>query len=451
MPRYEFKEGSSNKFWEITLSGNSFTTRWGRIGTDGQEKTQTFGSPAEAQKEYDKLVREKEKKGYVIEGKGEDDEGGGDEGAEAASNPELEAAILADPDNVDAYLVYGDWLQSQGDPRGELIALQHAASQASGTEASDLKRKATALIKKHQSLLLGELADAVKTEDLSVQWHLGFIRSARLAQKDYDSGRDIAEAARQLLALPSARFLRSLTIGMVNYDGENEYGELVSALTESGGSKTLQNLFIGDFEYPDETEISWTHLSDISGLLKVLPNLRTLRLRGASLELGDIDLPELREFTVETGGLPLSAVKSIANAKWPKLERLEIWFGSENYGAEGGVEDIQPILDGKGLPNLKQLGLRNAEFVDALCKVLPSAKVLPQLEKLDLSMGTMSDEGAQVLIDHAAAFAHLKQLDVTENTLTDEGQALLPKAIPHANVGNQREYEEDYRYAAVGE
>ncbi|MBA3538368.1 MAG: TIGR02996 domain-containing protein, partial [Deltaproteobacteria bacterium] len=40
-------------------------------------------------------------------------------------NPKLEAAILADPDDTAAYLVYADWLQSRGDPRGELIVLQH--------------------------------------------------------------------------------------------------------------------------------------------------------------------------------------------------------------------------------------------------------------------------------------------------------------------------------------
>ncbi|QQR47138.1 WGR domain-containing protein [Myxococcus xanthus] len=451
MPRYEFKEGSSSKFWEINLSGSSFTARWGRIGTDGQEKTQTFGSPAEAQKEHDKLVREKEKKGYVLADKSDDDDSEGGGGEEPASNPELEAAILKDPDNVDAYLVYSDWLQGQGDPRGELIAIQHAASQASGTEASDLKRKATAHIKKYQTLLLGELAAGVKSEELSLEWHLGFIRSARVGQKEYDSDFNVPETAGALLKHPSARFIRGLTIGMASFDGENEYGETIQALVEAGGSKTIQELFIGDFEYPDDTEISWTHLTDISALLKVLPDLRKLRLRGGELELGAIDLPELREFTVETGGLPLAAVKSIANAKWPKLERLEVWFGSDNYGAEGGVEDIQPILDGKGLPNLKQLGLRNSEFTDALAQALPTAKVLPQLETLDISMGTLSDEGARALADKAAAFAHLKQLDVTENTLTDEGQALLPKAIPHANVGNQRDYEEEYRYSAVGE
>ena len=39
MPRYEFSDGKSNKFWQIELSGNSFTTTYGRIGTDGQSTT----------------------------------------------------------------------------------------------------------------------------------------------------------------------------------------------------------------------------------------------------------------------------------------------------------------------------------------------------------------------------------------------------------------------------
>ena len=65
MPRYELSEVTSNKFWEIELSGTSFTTRYGRIGTDGQETTKSFATAAEAKKAYDKLVAEKTKKGYV--------------------------------------------------------------------------------------------------------------------------------------------------------------------------------------------------------------------------------------------------------------------------------------------------------------------------------------------------------------------------------------------------
>jgi len=74
MPRYEFSEGSSNKFWEIALSGKSFTTTYGKIGTSGQTTVKSFGSDADAKKEYDKLVAEKTKKGYSLAGGGDDDD-----------------------------------------------------------------------------------------------------------------------------------------------------------------------------------------------------------------------------------------------------------------------------------------------------------------------------------------------------------------------------------------
>jgi predicted DNA-binding WGR domain protein len=71
MPRYEFSEGSANKFWEINLSGKSFTTTYGKIGTDGQTTIKSWKDSAEAKKEFDKLVAEKTKKGYALVGGGD--------------------------------------------------------------------------------------------------------------------------------------------------------------------------------------------------------------------------------------------------------------------------------------------------------------------------------------------------------------------------------------------
>jgi DNA ligase-1 len=62
---FEFVDGTSSKFWEIAVSGSDVTTRWGKIGTDGQSKTKTFADPARAQAEADKLIEEKTGKGYV--------------------------------------------------------------------------------------------------------------------------------------------------------------------------------------------------------------------------------------------------------------------------------------------------------------------------------------------------------------------------------------------------
>ena len=61
---FEFQEGSSQKFWEVEISGNSVTTTWGRIGTGGQSKTKDFADAAQAKADYDKLIKEKTVKGY---------------------------------------------------------------------------------------------------------------------------------------------------------------------------------------------------------------------------------------------------------------------------------------------------------------------------------------------------------------------------------------------------
>jgi uncharacterized protein (TIGR02996 family) len=39
----------------------------------------------------------------------------------STSNPDLEAAIAANPEDLEAYRVYADWLTAQGDVRGELV------------------------------------------------------------------------------------------------------------------------------------------------------------------------------------------------------------------------------------------------------------------------------------------------------------------------------------------
>jgi predicted DNA-binding WGR domain protein/cell wall assembly regulator SMI1 len=64
MRRFELIDGSSRKFWEVTLDNNTLTVRFGRIGTDGQTKGNVLASPAAARAEHGKLVAEKTKKGY---------------------------------------------------------------------------------------------------------------------------------------------------------------------------------------------------------------------------------------------------------------------------------------------------------------------------------------------------------------------------------------------------
>lgn len=181
-----------------------------------------------------------------------------------------------------------------------------------------------------------------------------------------------------------------------------------------------------------------------------LPRLRRLYLRAGSMGLTAIHLPELRELETVTGGLSSKALAAIANADWPRLERLHLQIGLASEEATDDVELIEPILAGTKLPALTHLGLCNCEFTDALCDRLPRAPILPRLHTLDLSMGTMSMAGVQALLRTSRAFAHLERINVDDNYLPDQARELLESLGPEIMFGEQRE-DRGERYASAYE
>jgi DNA ligase-1 len=60
----ECRQDGASKFWEVQVLGAELTVRWGKIGTAGQRKTKTFGSPDAAIREAEGLLAEKLSKGY---------------------------------------------------------------------------------------------------------------------------------------------------------------------------------------------------------------------------------------------------------------------------------------------------------------------------------------------------------------------------------------------------
>jgi DNA ligase-1 len=62
--RFEFTEGTSDKFWEISISGSQVTVCFGRKGTAGQRETKTLATADAAQKHAEKKINEKLAKGY---------------------------------------------------------------------------------------------------------------------------------------------------------------------------------------------------------------------------------------------------------------------------------------------------------------------------------------------------------------------------------------------------
>jgi predicted DNA-binding WGR domain protein len=63
-------EGASHKYYEVIVDGATVTTRFGRIGTTGQTKVDSYGSPLEALQAAEKKIKEKLHKGYEVTTKG---------------------------------------------------------------------------------------------------------------------------------------------------------------------------------------------------------------------------------------------------------------------------------------------------------------------------------------------------------------------------------------------
>ena len=367
--------------------------------------------------------------------------------APVASNPDLEAAIEAS-DSIDAYLVYGDWLDERGDPRGRMIL--NAAKPGSVARWGGIRSK-------HAPYLLGNLRFYDDVVNLSWRW--GVIHSARIAFPDFDSatsgGPHGTELLRTLLALPSARFLRELVLGIFDFEGDNDYQVMLDVMAEAGPRPALRTLFIGDTN-SEEQEISWTAAGRLATIRDLHPHLQDLKIRAGKMDLeGGLEYPRLRSLVIHSGGLAGANTRAIAAASLPALERLEVWFGQKGYGGDTTVDDLEPILSGDRLPRLTHLGLMNAEFTDALCDRIATAPILKRLRSLDLGMGVLTDDGARALAARAGAFAHLEHLGLEEGYLGEEGIRAVSAICPSVSTKNQREaYEYDgelHRYTAVGE
>lgn len=64
-PRYfEYRDPSSDKFWEASVDGSSFVVRFGRRGTVGQTKRKEFATPDAARSACDTSIAEKLREGY---------------------------------------------------------------------------------------------------------------------------------------------------------------------------------------------------------------------------------------------------------------------------------------------------------------------------------------------------------------------------------------------------
>ena len=182
-------------------------------------------------------------------------------------------------------------------------------------------------------------------------------------------------------------------------------------------------------------------------------NLETFRVRGGNgLSFAGLTEHNLKKLIIETGGLDKSVVNQLMTANFPNCEHLELWLGTDNYGGNVGVADLQPLLDGAKFPSAKYLALCNYDEADTLAIALEGAAILNRIETLDMSKGTMSDKGAEALLKNEG-LKSLKMLDLHHHWISNEMMAKLTALGIPIDLDEQEDMdeEEDYRYVYCGE
>lgn len=272
---------------------------------------------------------------------------------------------------------------------------------------------------------------------------------AALLRLDYGSKSTMAQLIEKLAGTAEAATLRSLRIGAWESCYEAKSSVALDPLVKHAGAfPQLESLFFAEIEQ-EECEISWINHVDLGPLFGAFPNLKSLQIRGGNgLRLSGARHARLQTLRIETGGLPSEAVVDVAGGDFPELEHLELWLGCDEYGGTATVQDLGPLLNGSRLPSLKFLGLMNWEKANDLAGALKGAPVLTKIETLDLSMGTLTDIGAEALL-HNAALKDLKQVNVSDNYVSDAFIGKLKAMLGQALVVGNQEEPDEYEYKGV--
>jgi uncharacterized protein (TIGR02996 family) len=200
---------------------------------------------------------------------------------------ELKRTIEADPDDLDAWLVYSDWLIEQGDFRGDLVAADVALESSTGDEKKTQLERREQLIETHGEAILGSILHrAVKSGFVTVTWRFGYVETLSfVGLSRWRHLRTVKWLADAMIAQPEPlHFLRVLNLTRTDLCDEHALAPLPNLR-----QATFKHTLIRDVErlaqlFPklQQLDLSHTKIDDISGLA-ALERLTSLELTGTRI------------------------------------------------------------------------------------------------------------------------------------------------------------------------
>jgi uncharacterized protein (TIGR02996 family) len=331
--------------------------------------------------------------------------------------PPLEAAILADPDDPEAYLVYADWLIEQGDPRGRLIELDVRGRGDAGAAA------VRAWIAQHARRLNDGISRELERQAVKVTWCFGFWHAATVHGERHEN---LLARVDQLLGCESAAFLRELRLVQPNLR-QPTFQPIVEGLPARPLS-VLRAL--------DLSGIARGHWPPVElGALAALPRLTRLVVPPGAFRLGH-ELPErLVELELVLDSDHAEAFAELLRRPWPRLARLIVRPVRGGRLHSEAVHELLRVRD--GFPALRHLALPGAAYARGLIVPLAHAPLVAQLETLDLSYGALGVTDAVQLVEHWAAFRHLDHLDLRYQAFDGDSRQILNGLAPPLSIDRE--------------
>jgi len=330
----------------------------------------------------------------------------------------LTATLLADPTSVEARLVYADWLQAQGDPRGELIALELRLAEA-GQDPAVVER-AQELSRSIEARLL----EGWPPESVTLEWRLGFVRAVRSRGRPWSG---LAEKLGPLLEDAALLLLEEVDLveSWPRSTGQQQLAERLRSSLPRG----LRALRIGLAGHAKQEVVQ-----PVSALLGSLPALESLSIRLLNKpvrpgSLGGLAGLRLRSFELAApswpgapGWLGRDWVEALLALDWPELGCLLLHLGQRNANlGDGAVRLIHlaPMLEGRAFPRLDALGAFDAgpALTRELIGDLPTRPLFARLRRLGFSFAELDEGGFAALRERVEQYRPLELFDASSTRI----------------------------------
>ena len=274
--------------------------------------------------------------------------------------------------------------------------------------------------------------------------------------EEYEEGKGPSVMVEEILADPEIEGVTDLTIGSWGSEYEDDCQQDIDGIVENAERFSHnEKQFIGDMDF-EECEVSWIMQGNYGKLLAALPDLKELAIKGSTeLGLGEIIHENLEALTIICGGLPTEIIEEIERARLPKLKKLLLYIGSDNYGFDGNADTIRRFLENADFPELEYLGIVDSEIQDELTEAVLESKFMGQIHTLDLSCGTLSDKGGKLLLEKLPQYGNIKKLDVHYHFMTEKMEKQLRELSLEVDASDRNKPSsyrgETYMYAMLTE